>query len=107
MDMYTAASLDDLSHEAILARLKQIVWAVIDDQDREHVELNSITAETELAVLPLDSLATIELLYSIEETFNIPMTDGQAFEMSSIGDVIQFIQEKQLSRADATALLPA
>ncbi len=89
--------LQDFTHEAVLARLKQIVWTVIDEQERERVDTNSITDATDLAELPLDSLATIELMYAIEETFNISISEDQAFELRTVGNVIQFIQENQPS----------
>ena len=89
----------DRSGDAILTQLKAIVWAVVDEPDRELVDVGSITTETELASLPLDSLATIELMYSIEETFNISVTEDQTFELRTVGNVVEFIQEKQPSRA--------
>ncbi len=87
----------DITQEAMLARLKQIVWTVIDEQDRETIDLDSITPATELIELPLDSLATVEMMYAIEETFNVSVSEEQAFELSTVGNVIQFIQNKRPS----------
>lgn len=85
----------DITEEAMLARLKEIVWTVIDEPDREAIDLDSITPATELIELPLDSLATVEMMYAIEETFNVSVSEEQAFELSTVGNVIQFIQNKR------------
>lgn len=88
-----------LTDEAILARLRDIVWQVVDEQDRALIDPDAISDQTELASLPLDSLATIELMYAIEETFNVAISEDQAFELHTVGNVIRFIQEQQPYRA--------
>jgi acyl carrier protein len=93
---------DDLSADLLLARLRQIVWNVIDERDRESVDIDSISAETELANLPLDSLATIELMYAIEETFNVSLTEEEAFELQTVGQVIQHIAGRRVVEAHGT-----
>jgi acyl carrier protein len=88
-----------MTSDAILARLRDIVWRVVDEQDRERIDQAAITDQTELASLPLDSLATIELMYAIEETFNVSISEDQAFELHTVGNVIRFIQDQQPHRA--------
>jgi acyl carrier protein len=85
----------DLSDETLLARVRDLVGMVLDETERGRTDINSITAETLLASLPLDSLTTIELMYSIEEAFDISMTEDQTFEFRTVGDVMHFIQKKR------------
>ena len=89
----------DLSDHAVLAQLKALLQRVIDEQERETLDIDNITAETDLLSLPLDSLATVELMHGIEETFNIYVREDAAFEFQTMGDVIRHIQEQRARSA--------
>lgn len=80
------------SAEDTLLQLIRLLRLAIDEQDHIYVDFSAIGVETELATLPLDSLATVELLYSIEETFNLTIPEQVAFNFRTIGDVLQSIQ---------------
>jgi acyl carrier protein len=82
----------DLRTENTLPQLIDLLRRAIDEQDHSYVDFDSIHRGTELAALPLDSLATVELLYSIEETFNLTIPEQAAFHFRTVGDVLQFIQ---------------
>ncbi len=87
------------SETALLERLKQLVHRAIDEKDQQLVDMDRVTAETELASLPLDSLATVELLYEIEQTFDIVVPEEKSFDFQTVGDVITYIQEQLASKA--------
>lgn len=44
--------------------------------------------------LGLDSMAVIELLYKIEETFNIQIPDQDLPRLSTVGSVAAYVQER-------------
>jgi len=67
----------------------------------------SITAEHHLRDdLGLDSMAVIELLYKIEETFNIQIPDQDLTALGTVGSVAGYV-ESRLSPAKAKAGHPA
>jgi acyl carrier protein len=52
--------------------------------------------------LGLDSMAVIELLYKIEETFNLQIPDEDLSGLTTVGDVAGYVQ-KRLAPAARTA----
>lgn len=44
--------------------------------------------------LGLDSMATIELLFRIEETFEIQIPDEDLHKLMTVGDVIAYVEQK-------------
>jgi acyl carrier protein len=44
--------------------------------------------------LGLDSMATIELLFRIEETFEIQIPDEDLHKLATVGDVIAYVEGK-------------
>lgn len=83
---------------ALLADLKELVRGVLDEHEQAAVDWEAVTAATSLGSLPLDSLATIELLYSVESRWNIVINEDEAFEFQTVGDVLESIKHK-LARA--------
>ena len=57
---------------------------------------STITLETSFRKdLGADSLDTYELIYAIENDFNIQIEDEQATQFNTVGDVVNFIAEEQ------------
>lgn len=57
---------------------------------------STITLETSFRKdLGADSLDTYELIYAIENDFNIQIEDEQATQFNTVGDVVNFIVEEQ------------
>lgn len=54
--------------------------------------------------LGLDSMATIELLFKIEETFELQIPDQDLQHLSTVGDVIRYVEERLQGK---TAARPA
>ena len=49
--------------------------------------------------LGADSLDTVELIMALEEEFNVEIPDEDAEKMATVGDAINYIQEKSGSDA--------
>lgn len=60
--------------------------------DLKGEEDDSITKETLLTELNLDSLDIAELIMNIEDEFNITVDERES--LKSIGDVVEFIEKK-------------
>ncbi len=56
--------------------------------------------------LGLDSMATIELLFRIEEAFEIQIPDEDLHKLATVGDVIAYVEQK-VRPARQTAPKPA
>ena len=80
----------------IYAQLKEILSELVS---KDSIDIDSITPETELDELGLDSLDNAQLIISIEEAFNLPETTPE--EMASIvtvKDVKDLIEKKRLTK---------
>ncbi len=62
---------------------------------QHHLDTSKVTAETGLADVGLDSLAVAELLFSIEEAFNIDLGDVAPESIpATVGEIIHLIDAK-------------
>jgi acyl carrier protein len=52
--------------------------------------------------LGLDSMATIELLFRIEETFDLQIPDQDLQKLLTVGDVIHYVEAKVVGKQAAT-----
>jgi len=55
------------------------------------IDLNTLTPETQIAGLGIDSLAMIEFMFEMEEKFNIRMADSRA-PLVTVANVISEIE---------------
>jgi len=55
--------------------------------------------------LGLDSMAVIELLYKIEETFNLQIPDEDLVRLTTVGSVAEYVQHR-LAPAKSAASAP-
>jgi acyl carrier protein len=93
----------DTSEGAVLARLKELVRQVLDEEGVQKVDLESLTPATPLLSLPLDSMTTLQLMSGVEESYTVYIPEEKAFEFQTIGDLIGYIQEKTAARAARAA----
>lgn len=56
--------------------------------------------------LGLDSMATIELLFRIEEVFELQIPDQDLQKLTTVGDVIAYVEEKVSPLARAPSRQP-
>ena len=75
----------------IYAKLKELLSKQI-----KKINLDSITPETKLEDLGLDSLDTAELLINIEQEFNLSeVSQEEMLEVKTIEDVKNLIEKKR------------
>jgi len=73
-------------------RLKNLVKNQIK---RKNFDINTVTPETTLESLGLDSLDAAELIINIEEEFELPeVTQEEMMEVSTVKDLVNLIQAK-------------
>ncbi len=57
-------------------------------------DAEKIDMDTELVRdLGVDSIDTVELIMAVEETYDITISDKEAQEMTTVGDVVEFIED--------------
>ena len=63
--------------------------------DKLSIEKKRITTESTLADLGADSLDLVEIIMKMEEQFGIEINDEDAENMNTIGQVVDYIQQKR------------
>ncbi len=77
----------------IYAKLKELLSTQIR---KKHIDIDSITPETRLEDLGLDSLDTAELLINIEQEFNLPeVSQEEMLDVRTVEDVKNLIEKKR------------
>ncbi len=73
----------------VINKVKKILAAQLD------IDVNKITESTDIAEdLGADSLDVVELMMSIEEEFGIEISDEEARNFKTVGDVVSYIESK-------------
>ncbi len=63
------------------------------------VKLEEVTPEASfIDDLGADSLDTVELIMALEEEFSIEIPDEDAEKMTTVGDVVRYIEEKAVKK---------
>ncbi|MEE0435952.1 MAG: acyl carrier protein [Peptococcaceae bacterium] len=58
-------------------------------------DVEKIDMETDLVRdLGVDSIDTVELIMAVEETYDITISDDDARDLKTVGDVVEFIEER-------------
>ncbi len=64
--------------------------------DKFDADASSMTMETSIKDdLNADSLDVVELMMDIEEQFGITISDEEAMKLSTIGDIVKYIDDHQ------------
>lgn len=64
--------------------------------DKFDADASAMTAETRIKEdLNADSLDIVELMMDLEDNFGIKISDEEAMQMSTIGDIIKYIEAHQ------------
>ena len=79
-----------MSQEAIFEKVRTIV------AEQLSVEAPDVKSESNFQNdLGADSLDTVELVMALEEAFDIEIPDEAAEGITTVGDAVKYIQEKQ------------
>ena len=64
--------------------------------DKFDADASTMTMDTKIKEdLNADSLDVVELMMALEENFGITISDEEATQMSTIGDIVKYIEEHQ------------
>lgn len=77
-----------MTPEIIFDRLATIV------AEKLHIERTQVTLESTMQDLGADSLDMVEIIMRIEEEFNIEINDADAEKLSTMREVVEYIQSR-------------
>ena len=61
--------------------------------DYKEIPVEGITPEATIEELEMDSLDALNLIFELEEEFDLTIPDDDAFEMKTIADMVKGIEE--------------
>lgn len=73
----------------VFDKVKKIIVDQLDVEEDKVTEAASITDD-----LGADSLDVVDLVMSFEEEFDIEIPDDQVEKITTVGDIVKFIEEK-------------
>lgn len=77
--------------DTVLEKVKEVISEQLDVDD-----VDSITTETTfIDDLGADSLDIVELIMALEEEFDMEIPEEEAEKITSVGDVVTYIEEHQ------------
>ena len=77
--------------DTVLEKVKEVISEQLDVED-----LDSITTETTfIDDLGADSLDIVELIMALEEEFDMEIPEEEAEKITSVGDVVNYIEDHQ------------
>jgi len=71
--------------------IKEKIKSVIADQ--LEIEIDKLTMETTFEEIDADSLDIVELVMTLEEEFDLEISDEEIENIKSVGDVAKYIEE--------------
>ena len=66
---------------------------------RSGLDVSAIELNTPLADLGIDSLGLAELMFDIDDEFNIEISDEQMVKLNTVGDLIEQIEQEISGRS--------
>ncbi len=79
-----------MANEEIANRVKKVILEKLGAKEEQVVEGASFTAD-----LGADSLNRTEIVMALEDEFKIEISDADSEKFQTVGDVINFLSEKQ------------
>lgn len=74
----------------ILQKIKEII------SEQTGIEKDKLSESTTIEDVIADSLDTVEMLMSIEESFDMDIPDSDAEKFTNIGDLVSYIESRML-----------
>ncbi len=68
---------------------ERVIQVIVKTQ---HVELESVKAESTFEELKIDSLDGLQILFALEEEFNVSIPDESAKQLRSVADIANGIR---------------
>lgn len=84
-----------MTREQIAEKLRE----TLRTSSQEDIDWNNVTEQSEIASLGFDSLSILDLIYDIQQTFNLDFDAEQLTDIKTVGDLVSFL-EQQIANAN-------
>jgi acyl carrier protein len=85
--------------EQILVGLRAAIAETLDGVDLARIDINTVHAGTPMLSLPVDSLALMQIVTSVEDRFRVYIPEDKAYAFTTIGELVDFVHEKTIAKA--------
>ena len=85
--------------EQILVGLRAAIADTLDGVDLARIDLDTVHAGTPMLSLPVDSLALMQIVTSVEDRFRVYIPEDKAYSFTTIGELVDFVHEKTAAKA--------
>ena len=85
--------------EQVLAAVRSALGRLLAPADLEQVDLDSLSLNTPLLSLPVDSAVLMALMTELEDTFSVFIDEEAAFSFQSVGDIAEYIRQRLAGKA--------
>jgi acyl carrier protein len=65
----------------------------------DRIDLDTVHAGTPMLSLPIDSLALMQIVTSVEDRFRVYIPEDKAYAFTTIGELMDFVHEKTVAKA--------
>ena len=79
-----------MSDESIIKRLRDIVR----ESSTEDRDWDQVNAETTIESLGFDSLSILDLLYDVDQEFDIHLEAAEVMETRTVGDIAELLKQR-------------
>ncbi len=79
-----------MSDETIIIRLRNI----LRDNSAEERDWGHVNGETTMESLGIDSLSILDLLYDIDQEFDIHLEGSEVIDMRTVGEIANLLKQR-------------
>ena len=79
-----------MSDDAIISRLRDI----LRENSEEERDWDQVDGDTTIESLGFDSLTILDLLYDVDQEFDIHLEAAEVIDMSTVGEIAALLKER-------------
>ncbi len=79
-----------MSREEIMEGLGQ----VIEESSAEEIDWSTVTEDIKFEAFGLDSLSVLDLIFDLEQEFEVQVPAEDMLEMETVGDLVTYLEQR-------------